>query len=100
MLEDLFCENPIINQYILGNKIKRISLDNGCATEFSFIDDKFAQTFCHILKIQLLYNIKLKTIQRFNTKTAKPINHIIYPMLSVVKHTEILNLLLIPKLDQ
>ena len=51
MLEDLFCESPLTIQCILGNKIKAIILVDIYATGFGFIDEKFAETICYILKI-------------------------------------------------
>ena len=73
-------------------------LANTCATEYSFIDEEFAETVCQVLEIKPQRLIKPKQIQRFDGKAAKPITHAIYPTLTVGTHTKNLALLLIKKL--
>ena len=58
-------------------------LANICVTEYSFIDEKFAQTICQILEIELQYLIKSKHIQRFDSRAAKPITYFIYLILTI-----------------
>ena len=73
-------------------------LTNTCAIGYSFIDEKFVETVCQVLEIKPQCLIKLKQIQRFNGRAAKPITHAIYPILTIGTHTENLTLLLITKL--
>lgn len=47
MLKNLFCENPLTIQCILGNKIKKTILVNTYSTRFGFINKKF---------IKIIYN--------------------------------------------
>ena len=74
-------------------------LANICATGYSFIDEKFANTVCQILRIEPQCLIKPKQIQGFDGIAAKPITYAIYPTLTVGTHTENLAPLLITKLE-
>ena len=100
MSEDLFCESPLIIWYILGNKIKAITLVDTYATKFDFVNGKFAKIVCHILEIQPQCLSKTKSIQGFDCRAAKSVIYAIYPILSVGKHTKSLTLLPIIKLGQ
>ena len=62
MPKDLFCENFFIIQYTLENEIMATILTNTYATRYSFIDEKFAEIVCQVLKIKLQSLIKLKQI--------------------------------------
>ena len=73
-------------------------LTNICATRYDFIDKKFAETVCQVLKIEPQRLIKLKQIQRFDSLAAKSITHTIYPTLTIGTHTESFASLLITKL--
>ena len=73
MLEDLFCESFLTIQCISGNEIKTITSVDIYATGFDFIDEKFAETVCHILEIQPQRLTKLKPMQGFDGRAAKSI---------------------------
>ena len=75
-----------------------IILANTCATRYGFINEKFAETVCQILEIEPQRLIKLKQIQKFDDRIAKPIIHIIYPILAINTHIKSLILLFIIKL--
>ena len=60
MPKDFFHESLFTIQYTLRNKIKAITLVNTFATRYGFIDEKFAETICQILKIELQCLIKSK----------------------------------------
>ena len=98
MPKDLFCESPFTIQCILGKKIRATTLADTCATGYGFIDEEFAETVCHVLEIESQRLIKLKQIQRFDDRAAKPITHAIYPTLTIGDHTESFAPLLITKL--
>ena len=72
-------------------------LANIYATRYNFIDKKFAKTIYQVLEIELQYPIKLKQIQKFDSKAAKPMTHAIYPILTVGIYTKSLAFLLITK---
>ena len=74
-------------------------LAHSYATGYGFIDEKFAEIVCQVLKIEPQRLIKLKQIQEFNGRAAKPITHAIYPILAVSSHTKNLTSLLITKLE-
>ena len=71
-----------------------------CATRFGFIDEKFIEIVCKKLKVQSQLITKLKPIQGFDNKAARPVTYAIYLTLSVGNHTENLAPLLIKKLGQ
>ncbi len=98
MPKDPFCESPFTIQCTIGNKIKATTLVDTCATGYGFIDEEFAETVCHVLEIEPQCLIKPKQIQRFDSRAAKPITHVIYPTLTVGTYTESLTPLLITKL--
>lgn len=75
-----------------------IILANTYATGYGFIDEKFTETVCQILKIKLQPLIKPKQIQKFDGKVAKSITHAIYPIPTVDTHTKSLVFLFIIKL--
>ena len=75
-----------------------ITLAKTCATRYSFLDEKFAETVCQVLKIKPQCLIKPKQIQEFDGRATKPITHAIYPILTVGTHTKSLASLLITKL--
>ena len=58
MPKDLFCESLFTIQFILGNKIMATTLADTCVTGYGFIDEKFAETVCQNLKIELQRLIK------------------------------------------
>ena len=62
MPENLFCERPFIIQYILENKIEVILLADTYAIRYGFIDKKFVEEVCQVLKIKSQRLIKLKQI--------------------------------------
>lgn len=82
----------------MKNKIETILLTNICTTEYGFINKKFIKKICKILEIKLQLFIKLKLIQRFNDKAAKPIIYVIYVTLLIGIYTENLVSLFITKL--
>ena len=98
MPKNLFCENPFTINCILGKKIMATTLANTCAIGYSFIDEEFAETVCQVLEIKPQCQIKLKQIQEFDGRAAKPIIHAIYLTLTIGTHTESLGSLLIIKL--
>ena len=51
MPKNIFCESSFIIQYILGNKIMAIILASTCTIGYDFIDEKFVETICQVLKI-------------------------------------------------
>lgn len=51
MPKNLICKNYFKLQCILGKKIKATIIANTCATEYGFIDERFAETIYYILKI-------------------------------------------------
>ena len=55
------------------------TLANTCATEYGFIDEEFVETICQVLEIKPQHLIKLKQIQGFDGRDARPITHAIYP---------------------
>ena len=75
-----------------------IILANICATRYGFINKKFVNIFCQVFKIELQYLIKLKQIQRFDSKAAKSITYTIYLTLTVDIHIKNFVPLLIIKL--
>ena len=56
------------------------------------------QIICQILEIQPQVLIKIKSIQRFDSRATMPVTYIIYFMLSIGKYIESLAPLLITKL--
>ena len=60
MPKDLFYESFFIIQYIQRNKIKAIILADIYANRYDFMDEKFAETVCQVLKIKLQHFIKPK----------------------------------------
>lgn len=60
MLKDLFCKSLFTIKFILGNKIMVITLTNTCVTKYGFINEKFAEKVCQVLKIKSQYLIKSK----------------------------------------
>ena len=52
MIKDLFYKISLIIQYTLGNKINRAILVDTYATQFDFINEKFAEIICQTLKIE------------------------------------------------
>lgn len=94
MSENLFYESFLIIQYILGNKIKAITLVDIYATGFGFINKKFVEMVYKRLEIQPKYLTKPKFIQRFDGRAAKPITHTIYLILSMEKYIKSLASLL------
>ena len=85
-------------QCILENKIRDTTLVDTCATGYGFINEKFAETVCQVLEIELQRLIQLKQIQEFDGRAAKRITHAIYPTLTAGAHTESFAPLLITKL--
>ena len=77
MPKNFFCERPFTIQCIPENKIRATILAHTYATGYGFIDEEFAKTVCQVLEIELQCLIKLKQIQGFDNKTAKPITHAI-----------------------
>lgn len=51
MPKDLFYESPFIIQYTIGNKIMATILADIYAIRYGFIDEKFVETICKVLKI-------------------------------------------------
>ncbi len=98
MPKDLFCESSFTIYCTLENKIKATTLANTCTIGYGFIDEEFMEIVCQVLEIEPQCLIKLKQIQGFNGRAAKPITHAIYPILTVSTHTESLAPLLITKL--
>ena len=62
MPKNLFCKSFFTIQYLLGSKLKATIIVNICATEFDFINEKFAGIVYKRLKIQPQRLIKLKPI--------------------------------------
>lgn len=100
MPKNLFYESSFTIQCILSNIIKVTTLVKTCATRFSFIDEKFMEIVCKILKIQPQCLTKSKLIERFDNRIAKRITHAIYSTLSIENHNKSFILLLIIKLEQ
>lgn len=63
------------------------------AIGFGFINEKFIEIICKRFEIQSQRLKKLKLRHEFDSRAAKPINHFIYPMLSMRKHIKSLVLL-------
>ena len=82
----------------MGNKIKTTTLTDTCATGYSFIDKKFAETICQALEIKQKRLVKPKQIQEFDNRAAKLITHAIYLIPTIDIYTECLARLLITKL--
>ena len=74
------------------------SLANTCATRYGFVDKEFTKTICQDLQIEPQRLIKLKQIQRFDTKVAKSIIYTIYPIPIINTYIESFAPLLIIKL--
>lgn len=100
MLENLFCEIFLIIQYTLGIKIKVIILVDLYTTRLGFINEKFVKIIYKKLEIQPQHLIKLNFIQRFDGRVAKPVIHIIYPILFMRKYNQSMALLLISRFGQ
>ena len=62
MLEDLFYKSSFTIKYILGNKIKAITLVDTYTIRFSFINKKFAKIVYKKLEIQVQCLSKPKLI--------------------------------------
>lgn len=75
-----------------------IILTNTYAISYSFIDEKFAKIICQVLITKPQRLMKLKLIQKFDSRAANSISHAIYPILIVGTYTESLPPLLIIKL--
>ena len=73
------------------------TLANICAIGYDFIDEEFMETVCQILEMELQRLIKPKHIQGFDSRAAKPITHIIYPILTIGTYTKCLASLFITK---
>ena len=99
MPKDLFYESIFTIQYTLGNKIMAIILANTGATRYNFIDEEFIEIICQVLEIKPQYLIKPKQIQRFDSRTAKPITHAIYFTLIFDIYTESFAFLLVINLE-
>ena len=82
------------------NEIKTTFLLDTGATGIAFIDLEMAHHVCDILQIFFIQLAKSKPIRRFNGKSAPPITHVIYSVLTVQGHTKLLAPFLITKLGQ
>lgn len=76
-----------------------IALANTCAIGYGFIDKKFAEKACQVLKIEPQCLIKSKQIQKFHDKATKLITYAIYPILIVAIYIESMVSLFITKLE-
>ena len=99
---NLFTDEALVVSCKLGNKdeIKtRLLLDIG-ATGIGFIDKKMAHHVCHVLQILLFSLAKSQLLKSFDGKPAWPIMHVIYLMLTVQSHSELLVFMLVTLLGQ
>lgn len=76
-----------------------IILANTCAIGYGFIDEKFAEKACQVLKIEPQCLIKSKQMQKVHGRATKLITYAIYPILIVAIYTESLISLFITKLE-
>lgn len=75
-----------------------IILANTFVTRYGFINTKFAKKVYQIFEIKSQCLIKQKQIQKFNSKAAKFITYVIYPILTMDTYIKSLALLFIIKL--
>ena len=99
---NLFIDEALVVAYSLGriNEIKTTFLLDTGATGIAFIDLAIARHVCKVLQIFFIQLAKPKLIKGFDSKSAPPITHAIYPMLTVQGHIKLLALFLITKLGQ
>ena len=98
---DLFIETALIVPCILENRSEiqtRFLLDIS-ATGIAFIE-KMARNVCHILKILFILLAKLKPLKIFNERSAQPIIHEIYFILTIQSYSKLLVFMLIISLGQ
>ena len=82
------------------NEIKTTSLLDTRATDIAFINLAIAHHVCDVLQISFIQLAKPKPIRGFDSKSALPIPHTIYPTLMVQGHTKLLAPFLVTKLGQ
>ena len=99
---DLFIDKALVVVCSLGrmNEMKTTSLLDTGTTGIAFINLEMARHVCDVLKISFIQLAKPKPIRGFDGKLAPPITHVIYRMLTVQGHTELLIPFLITKLGQ
>jgi hypothetical protein len=85
---------------MLKNKILTIAMIDIDVTEYAFVDESVAQSFCQALKIESVQLIKKRLIKVYDDRKDQMITHVIYSKMTIQKHTESLILMLIIKLRQ
>ncbi len=69
-------------------------------TEYAFIDESVAQSFCETLKIESIQLLKKRLIKAYDERKDQVITHVIYSKMIIQKHIESLIFMLIIRFDQ
>jgi hypothetical protein len=77
MKNDLFDETLVLIDCVLKNKILTITMINIDVTEYAFVDESVAQSFCEILKIESVQLIKKRLIRAYDKRKDQIIIHVI-----------------------
>jgi hypothetical protein len=100
MKNDLFDETFVLIDCVLRDKIFTIAMIDIDVTEYAFVDESIAQSFCEALKIESVQLIKKRLIKAYDERKDQIITHVIYSRMIIQKHTESLIFMLIIKLRQ
>ena len=102
MLDDSYDRRSLIKQCTLSFAETQHSLEiliDTDATEFAFIDRRIAQLICDILRMSLVSLSKSKSLRDFDDKQVTLITHVIYSILIIDDHFEIIVFMLITNID-
>jgi predicted N-acetyltransferase YhbS len=69
-------------------------------TEYVFVDESVAQSFCETLKIESVQLIKKRLVRVYDERKNQIITHVIYSKMTIQEHIESLTFMLIIKLRQ
>jgi hypothetical protein len=100
MKNDLFDETFVLINCVFKDKIFIITLIDIDVTEYAFIDESIAQSFCETLKIEFVQLIKKRLVRIYDEKKDQIITHVIYSKMTIQEQIESLIFMLIIKLKQ
>jgi hypothetical protein len=100
MKDDLFDETFVLIDCVLKDKIFTIAMINIDVTEYAFVDESVAQSFCEALKIESVQLIKKRLIKVYDERKDQIITHVIYSKMIIQRHIKNLTSMLIIKLRQ
>jgi hypothetical protein len=100
MKDDLFDDQSVMKDCIVGNKYNTRAMIDTDATDYCFVDKVTAQKICEIIEISLVKLLKSKNVRAYNDKKGTLITHVIYFSLKIENHLESITSMMIIKLDQ